>query len=57
MPLLNADLDQEGKLTSLMSVRGSSAADTLRAQLKAAGLSAVRLEYPAPAGESLALAL
>jgi hypothetical protein len=57
VPLLNADLDQEGKLTSLMSVRGSSAADMLRAQLQAAGLSSVRLEYPAPAGESLALAL
>lgn len=57
VPLLNADLDQEGQLTPLMSVRGSSAADIVRKQLKAAGLSDVRLEYPAPAGESLALAL
>lgn len=57
VPLLNADLDQEGQLTSLMSVRGSSAAADLRAALAAAGLGGVRLEYPAPPGESLALAL
>jgi hypothetical protein len=57
VPLLNADLDQEGQLTPLMSVKGSSAADVVRSQLKAAGLSSVRLEHPAPAGESLALAL
>lgn len=57
VPLLNADLDQEGSLTPLMSVRGSSAADTVRSSLAAAGLPNVRLEYPAPAGESLALAL
>lgn len=57
VPLLNADLDQEGSLTPIMSVRGSSAADTVRSQLKAAGLTGVRLEYPAPPGESLALAL
>jgi hypothetical protein len=37
VPLLNADLDQEGKLTSLMSVRGSSLAADVRQQLAAAG--------------------
>lgn len=57
VPLLNADLNQEGQLTALMSVKGSSAAADVRRQLAAAGLSATRLEYPAPAGESLALAL
>eukprot|EP00775_Hariotina_reticulata_P013066 gene13066-13193_t len=57
VPLLNADLDQEGQLTSMMSVRGSSAAEDLRQALAAAGLSGTKLEYPAPAGESLALAL
>lgn len=56
VPLLNADLNQEGQLTPLMSVRGSSAADAVRSQIAAAGLN-VRLEYPAPPGESLALAL
>jgi len=57
VPLLNADLDQEGQLTSMMSVRGSSAAEDLRQALARAGLSGTKLEYPAPAGESLALAL
>lgn len=57
VPLLNADLDQEGLITPLMSVRGSSAADALRRQLAAAGLGDIRLEYPAPPGESLSLAL
>ncbi|WIA11643.1 hypothetical protein OEZ85_011746 [Tetradesmus obliquus] len=57
VPLLNADLDQEGKLTTLMSVRGSSLAADVRQQLAAAGLSGTKLEYPAPPGESLALAL
>jgi hypothetical protein len=57
VPLLNADLDQEGQLTSVMSVRGSSAAEDLRQALAAAGLSATKLEYPAPPGESMALAL
>jgi hypothetical protein len=37
VPLLNADLDQEGKLTALMSVRGSSIAADVRRQLAAAG--------------------
>jgi hypothetical protein len=37
VPLLNADLDQEGKLTTLMSVRGSSVAADVRQQLAAAG--------------------
>lgn len=37
VPLLNADLDQEGKLTTLMSVRGSSLAADVRQQLAAAG--------------------
>lgn len=57
VPLLNADLDQVGSLTPIMSVRGSSASEALRSQLEAAGLGDVRLEYPAPPGESLALAL
>jgi hypothetical protein len=57
VPLLNAELDQEGSLTPIMSVRGSSESGAVRQVLAAAGLSGVRLEMPAPPGESLALAL
>eukprot|EP00882_Tetradesmus_deserticola_P024576 GHRQ01026873.1.p1 GENE.GHRQ01026873.1~~GHRQ01026873.1.p1 ORF type:complete len:209 (+),score=72.77 GHRQ01026873.1:279-905(+) len=57
VPLLNADLDQEGQLTTLMSVRGSSLAADVQQQLAAAGLSGIKLAHPAPPGEPLALAL
>eukprot|EP00879_Flechtneria_rotunda_P013078 GHRR01013658.1.p1 GENE.GHRR01013658.1~~GHRR01013658.1.p1 ORF type:complete len:460 (+),score=87.93 GHRR01013658.1:29-1408(+) len=57
VPLLNADLDQEGQLASLMLVKGSSAAADIRQQLAASGLADTKLEYPGPPGESLALAL
>lgn len=58
VPLLNADtLAESGSLTPLMSVRGSSAAAVLRQRLAAAGLETTKLEFPAPPGEALALAL
>ena len=57
VPLLNADLEQKGSLTSLMSVRGSAAAADLGAALKAAGLGGVKVDFPAPPGEALAIAL
>lgn len=56
VPLLNADLVESGQLKALMSVKGSSAAAVLRQRLTAAGVQA-KLEYPAPPGESLAIAL
>jgi hypothetical protein len=56
VPLLNADLDQEGQLTPLMSVAGSSAQDKVEAMLRAQGVK-VKVDYPAPPGESLAIAL
>jgi hypothetical protein len=55
VPLLNADLDQEGGLTALMSTRGDLAA--LRDTLAAAGLSDVDVDMPAPPGEAFAIAL
>lgn len=58
VPLLNADLNQEGQLTALMSVRGSADTNSLRSAIEAAGLgNLTRVEFPAPPGESLALAL
>ncbi|GBF97920.1 hypothetical protein Rsub_10593 [Raphidocelis subcapitata] len=55
VPLLNADLDQEGGLTALMSTRGDLAA--LRDTLAAAGLGEVDVDMPAPPGEAFAIAL
>lgn len=58
LPLLNADtLEESGQLKPLMSVRGSSTAAALRQRLAAAGLTATKVEFPAPPGESLAVAL
>jgi len=55
VPLLNAELDQEGGLVALMSTRGSVAA--VRDQLAAAGLGAIDVDMPAPPGEAFAIAL
>lgn len=57
VPLLNADLDQEGGLVPLMSTAGSSRQEDVEALLGAAGLGGVKVDYPAPPGESLAIAL
>lgn len=58
IPLLNAGtLEESGQLTPIMSVKGSSAAAVLRQRLAEAGLAGTKLEYPAPPGESLAVAL
>ncbi|KAG2448894.1 hypothetical protein HYH02_006242 [Chlamydomonas schloesseri] len=55
LPLLNHDIDHRGPLTNIMWQTGEerAVADVLRQ----AGLSDVRVEYPAPPGEALALAL
>jgi hypothetical protein len=54
VPLLNAEIDQEGPLSQLLIERGST--QGLQAQLAAAGIAA-RVDFPAPPGESLAIAL
>ncbi len=55
VPLLNAEIDQEGPLSSLVIERGSY--DEVRRQIKAEGMAGMRLEFPAPPGEALAIAL
>jgi hypothetical protein len=55
VPLLNAEIDQEGLLSQLLIERGRGA-EGLQAQLAAAGIR-VRVDLPAPPGEALAIAL
>lgn len=55
VPLLNAELDEEGSLVSLMSKRGDIQA--LRDTLAKAGLGDVDVDMPAPPGEAFAIAL
>ena len=55
VPLLNAEIDQQGPLAQLIEERGPSY-DDIRAGFRKEGLP-TRLEMPAPAGEALALAL
>jgi hypothetical protein len=55
VPLLNAELDQEGALTAWMSTRGDVQA--VRDVLAAAGLGSVDVDMPAPPGEAFAIAL
>lgn len=54
VPLLNAEIDQEGPLAQLLIERGSK--EALQEQLAAAGFK-LRLDFPAPPGESMAIAL
>ena len=54
VPLLNAEIDQEGPLSGLIVERGSY--EQVKGQLVASGLG-VRMEFPAPPGESLSIAL
>ena len=54
MPLLNAEIDQEGPLSALILERGTF--DDVKRQLAVSGLD-TRLEFPAPPGESLSIAL
>ncbi|KIY94634.1 hypothetical protein MNEG_13329, partial [Monoraphidium neglectum] len=55
VPLLNAELDEEGGLTTLMSRKGDLS--QLRDALASAGLGAVDVDMPAPPGEAFAIAL
>jgi hypothetical protein len=55
VPLLNAELDQTGSLTSWMSTRGGPG--NVAAALKAAGLGDVAVDMPAPPGEAFAIPL
>ncbi|KAI8462622.1 MAG: beta-lactamase superfamily domain-containing protein [Monoraphidium minutum] len=55
VPLLNAELDEEGGLTAWMSRRGE--VDGVRDALAAAGLGGVDVDMPAPPGEAFAIAL
>jgi len=55
VPLLNAEIDHTGPLAALIQDRGGL--DKLKADLKAAGVSVPRIEYPAPPGEQMAIAL
>lgn len=55
VPLLNADLDEEGGLTALMSRRGDVKA--LRDALAKAGLGGIDVDLPAPPGEAFAIPL
>ena len=54
VPLLNAEIDQEGPLAGLIVERGTY--DDVARQMKASKLD-TRLEFPAPPGESLSIAL
>lgn len=55
LPLLNHDMDASGPLTSIMWQRGD--AQAVAELLQREGLTDTRIEYPAPPGEALALAL
>ena len=55
VPLLNAEIDHTGPLAALIQDRGGY--DKLRADLDANGVRDVRIEFPAPPGEQLAIAL
>ena len=54
VPLLNAEIDQEGPLSSLIIDRGTF--EDVKRRLKDSGLG-TRLEFPAPPGEALSIAL
>ncbi len=54
VPLMNAEIDQEGPLSQLLIERGET--QGLEEQLRSAGMQ-VRVDFPAPAGESMAIAL
>ncbi|GLI64083.1 hypothetical protein VaNZ11_007252 [Volvox africanus] len=55
LPLMNHEMDVSGPLTSIMWQKGNErgVAELLRRE----GLADIRVEYPAPPGEALALAL
>eukprot|EP00197_Chlamydomonas_leiostraca_P013760 CAMPEP_0202865702 /NCGR_PEP_ID=MMETSP1391-20130828/6305_1 /ASSEMBLY_ACC=CAM_ASM_000867 /TAXON_ID=1034604 /ORGANISM="Chlamydomonas leiostraca, Strain SAG 11-49" /LENGTH=283 /DNA_ID=CAMNT_0049545569 /DNA_START=222 /DNA_END=1072 /DNA_ORIENTATION=+ len=55
VPLLNSEMEHEGPLRVLIQERGDY--EGVRQQLVKAGLGSVRLEFPAPPGESMAIAL
>jgi len=56
VPLLNAEIDQEGPLSQLVINRGSF--EDAKKQVAASGDgSAIRVEFPAPPGELLSIAL
>lgn len=55
VPLLNAEIDHTGPLAALIQDRGGY--DKLKADLAAGGVTGLRIEYPAPPGEQLAIAL
>lgn len=54
IPLLNTETKQEGPLALLLSERGDY--KRVAEELKEAGLT-TRVEFPAPSGEALAIAL
>ena len=54
VPLLNAEIDQEGPLSGLILERGSY--EDAKAKMAASRIDA-RFEFPAPPGESLSIAL
>eukprot|EP00798_Chlamydomonas_sp_ICE-L_P030460 gene30460-35470_t len=55
VPLLNAEIDQEGPLSALIIERGSL--DVVKQSLLDQGFTDLRVEFPAPPGEALAIAL
>ncbi|EFJ52312.1 hypothetical protein VOLCADRAFT_86608 [Volvox carteri f. nagariensis] len=55
LPLLNHDMEASGPLTAIMWQKGDDRAVT--ELLRREGLTDTRVEYPAPPGEALALAL
>lgn len=56
VPLLNAEIDQEGPLKELILEKGSF--EEVKAKLAATGSGvSTRFEFPAPPGESLSIAL
>ena len=55
VPLLNTELNESGALTPLMSERGE--VEALQQSLAERGVTGVDVDFPAPPGESLAIAL
>eukprot|EP00199_Chlamydomonas_sp_CCMP681_P008556 CAMPEP_0119109500 /NCGR_PEP_ID=MMETSP1180-20130426/18874_1 /TAXON_ID=3052 ORGANISM="Chlamydomonas cf sp, Strain CCMP681" /NCGR_SAMPLE_ID=MMETSP1180 /ASSEMBLY_ACC=CAM_ASM_000741 /LENGTH=147 /DNA_ID=CAMNT_0007095283 /DNA_START=50 /DNA_END=493 /DNA_ORIENTATION=+ len=55
IPLLNSEIEHSGALAAILTETGDYAA--LQEELKRVGLTDIRVEWPAPPGESMAIAL
>ncbi len=55
IPLKNSDIEHQGPLTAIMQMRGEF--EGVYQMLEKDGLGDIRVEFPAPPGEALAIAL